>query len=350
MTLIYGLYAIEQAAAESTPHVLGFATARTTPGETLFEIWNAGTSAGLVYSVDLDGGVSMGALSATTGTFTGLVQAQLGLNVTGAALTATLATQQLRLAYDGSNYLAVTVGSTGVATFNTVGTGSYLDFTDRLVANVNTSGSGIPAFTLNTNQVPTAGLQPLLGMLFGPIFFDAGFSAITATGWDARCYTAGQGGDYTSATAVQVRLLDGGGSPVVTTGYGIYVDTIEVGTTKYAIYTNTGLVRLGDATAISGKLTTAAGRTHAYVAKTGTYTLTTADYGVLCTSGTFAVTLPTAVGVTGQEYNIVNTGTGVITLNTTSAQTISGEASGTITLNQYDSLGVVSDNANWIIK
>lgn len=78
------------------------------------------------------------------------------------------------------------------------------------------------------------------------------------------------------------------------------------------------------------------------------YTLDGSDELVNCTTGTFAVTLPTAVGFTGQ-YIIKNSGTGVITLNTTSSQTIDGVASGLQTLNQYDAITLRSDGANWII-
>jgi hypothetical protein len=84
----------------------------------------------------------------------------------------------------------------------------------------------------------------------------------------------------------------------------------------------------------------------AYVATTAAKTLTSADRVVDCTSGSFTVTLPTAVGFMN-DYIIKNSGTGVITVNTTSSQTIDGNLS--IGLNQYDSVTVRSNNANWII-
>jgi hypothetical protein len=86
-----------------------------------------------------------------------------------------------------------------------------------------------------------------------------------------------------------------------------------------------------------------------YSAKTANYTLTGSDRLINCTSGTFTLTLPTAVGATGKVYDLKNTGSGVITLNTTSSQTIDSSASGALTLNQWDNLTVVSDGANWII-
>lgn len=87
----------------------------------------------------------------------------------------------------------------------------------------------------------------------------------------------------------------------------------------------------------------------AYTAVTSTYPITSLDETINCTSGTFTVTLPTAVGVTGKVYNIKNSGTGSITVATTSSQTIDGNTSGTLVLTQYDNLTVLSNGANWII-
>jgi hypothetical protein len=84
-----------------------------------------------------------------------------------------------------------------------------------------------------------------------------------------------------------------------------------------------------------------------YVAKTANYTLTNTDYLVECTANTFTITLPTAVGIQGRMYNIKNTGTGVITVATTSSQTIDGQTSQTV--NQWENLSLMSNNSNWII-
>lgn len=84
-----------------------------------------------------------------------------------------------------------------------------------------------------------------------------------------------------------------------------------------------------------------------YTAQTSTYAILASDYTINCTSGTFTVTLPTAVGRTGQIYVIKNSGAGVITIATTSAQTIDGSATQTISV-QYNSYTVQSNGANWI--
>lgn len=90
------------------------------------------------------------------------------------------------------------------------------------------------------------------------------------------------------------------------------------------------------------------GATYSYVGKSANYTVTSSDYTVDCTSGTFTITLPTAVGVTGKIYNVKNSGTGIITLATTSSQTIDGATTQTLAV-QYQSFYVQSNGSNWII-
>lgn len=68
--------------------------------------------------------------------------------------------------------------------------------------------------------------------------------------------------------------------------------------------------------------------------------------------GTFALTLPTAVGITGKIFHIVKEedSSTSITINTTSSQTIGIRSSGDIGLNRLnDRLSVVSDGSNWEI-
>jgi hypothetical protein len=84
-----------------------------------------------------------------------------------------------------------------------------------------------------------------------------------------------------------------------------------------------------------------------YVAKTATYAILSSDYTIDCTANTFTVTLPTAVGIAGRVFNIKNSGAGIITLDTTSSQTIDGLTSQTI--NAPNTITVQSTGANWII-
>lgn len=83
-----------------------------------------------------------------------------------------------------------------------------------------------------------------------------------------------------------------------------------------------------------------------YVAKTAAYPLTATDHVVDATSGTFTITLPTAAGITGRIYVIKNSGTGTITIATTSSQTIDGSTTKTLTT-QYSGCQLISDGTNW---
>lgn len=86
------------------------------------------------------------------------------------------------------------------------------------------------------------------------------------------------------------------------------------------------------------------------VSKSGDYTLTGAD-GIVqgdTSSAAITFTLLTAVGISGKSFILKNIGSKVLTIATTSAQTIDGAT--TYKINQkYSSITVISDGANWII-
>jgi hypothetical protein len=86
----------------------------------------------------------------------------------------------------------------------------------------------------------------------------------------------------------------------------------------------------------------------AYVTKTGTYTATTDDYVIDCTSGTFTVTLYAASGNAGRILTIKNSGVGIITVDGNGAETIDGSATFGLSL-QYDFVQIVCDGTNWKI-
>lgn len=95
---------------------------------------------------------------------------------------------------------------------------------------------------------------------------------------------------------------------------------------------------------VAGSLATA------YRAITALRTLDITDNTIECTSGTFTVTLPTSVGITGREYWITNTGSGVITIGTTSSQTFINVVATptTLTVAQFTNYKVVANGANWL--
>jgi hypothetical protein len=79
-----------------------------------------------------------------------------------------------------------------------------------------------------------------------------------------------------------------------------------------------------------------------------TYSLDTEKYLHVNYAGICVVTLPTAVGRSGQSYHIKNLTTNSTTVNTTGGQTIDGAASISI-VGQYTSVMLVSDGSNWFI-
>ena len=83
--------------------------------------------------------------------------------------------------------------------------------------------------------------------------------------------------------------------------------------------------------------------------QTTTYAITVADDMVIGNHATvaFTITLPTAVGITGQIFRLKNINAAVVTVAATSSQTIDGQT--TRAMEQWQSLTVISDGANWIL-
>ena len=117
------------------------------------------------------------------------------------------------------------------------------------------------------------------------------------------------------------------------------------GTAINATYIDAAIARLASPT-FTGTVTTP-GVKRNLVTKSALYTLTSSDHIVVATAGTWNATLPTAASVAGTEYVIKNSGTGIITVDTTLSQTIDGSL--TFALGQYESITVVSDGSNWVI-
>ena len=80
--------------------------------------------------------------------------------------------------------------------------------------------------------------------------------------------------------------------------------------------------------------------------KTSAYTVLVTDDVIKCT-GTFTLTLYTAVGNDGRALEIVNRGTGTITVDPNGSQTIDGAT--TRLVGAGTALRIRSDGANWIV-
>ena len=85
----------------------------------------------------------------------------------------------------------------------------------------------------------------------------------------------------------------------------------------------------------------------AYAAKTSAYTATVADRTLNVTSGTFTLDLPAASTCTGQSLKVKNSGTGVVTLDGNSAETVEGVA--TFPLGPRSYVEVTSTGSAWIV-
>ena len=84
-----------------------------------------------------------------------------------------------------------------------------------------------------------------------------------------------------------------------------------------------------------------------YVSRSSNSTATSLTSTIDCTN-TITITLPTAVGCSGRIYTIKNSGTGVVTIATTSSQTIDGATTQRL-VTQWSKITVQSTGANWII-
>jgi ABC-type uncharacterized transport system permease subunit len=87
--------------------------------------------------------------------------------------------------------------------------------------------------------------------------------------------------------------------------------------------------------------------TNQVVATTVAYAITLSDDFIECTSGTFNISLPSALDLKGKIFNITNTGTGVITLTPTGAETIQGDLSQEIY--EDESFTLISNGNNWLV-
>ncbi|MGE5438061.1 MAG: hypothetical protein ACM3O3_12680 [Syntrophothermus sp.] len=82
---------------------------------------------------------------------------------------------------------------------------------------------------------------------------------------------------------------------------------------------------------------------------TGSTTLTLSDEIVECNSATdITVNLPSASSLAGFSLSISNINTGIVTIDAYSTQTINGDL--TFSLYQDESITIVSNGSNWIVR
>lgn len=182
-------------------------------------------------------------------------------------------------------------------------------------------------------------------------------------------YAPNLGGGVTSVALSVPSFLSISGSPVTTSGTlaiglsGTALPILNGGTGQTTA--NAALnALLPTQTSNAGKFlkTDATNSSWASVVATAAYNITTQtsnytavanDY-VLASGAAFNLTLPTAVGVNGQSIVLKKTDSSlanIITVATTSGQTVDGLGTGVVTANTLNELYVfTSDNANWQIS
>ncbi len=163
------------------------------------------------------------------------------------------------------------------------------------------------------------------------------YFTIGGTGKVAISSTGMRVGDSTNPS-VPLHVVGTGGEPF-RVGYDVSnYFRLQIGSTGNVVFAAVGT---------GGSFTFSNSIAAPYVAKTANYTATISDFTIDCTANSFTVTLPTAVGH-NRIYNIINSGSGTITVATTSSQLIGNiSPATTFTLNPSEVLNVQSDGANW---
>lgn len=121
---------------------------------------------------------------------------------------------------------------------------------------------------------------------------------------------------------------------------------ISNGTVQTAIGTSLSVFGTNNVNAAHSTLHSLGSFAGGFSQKSASYTLTTTDHVIEVISGTNTQTLPTAIGITGRHYEIINSGSGVVTVATTSSQTINGQL--TRVLNPNEGVIVRSNGSNWV--
>lgn len=155
---------------------------------------------------------------------------------------------------------------------------------------------------------------------------------------------SGTGASFTAGTATNIAGGLGGSIPYQT----------AVNTTALLANGSSGQVLTSNGTTLAPSwapiVATGSFNTIGYVyqAKTANYNAVAGDIVNCGTASAFTVTLPTAIGISGKIITVNLTGVSLISIATTSGQTIGPYSTGVIQLGtQGDSVTVYSDGANW---
>jgi len=239
-------------------------------------------------------------------------------------------------------------------------TGSWNVGVGSSALSTNTTGSENLAFGEQSLSLNTTGNKNAASGRFS-LFENTTGSSNVAWGYDAGRRISGGGANQTSNQSAFIgedtrasaagntnemvfgHTAIGQGSNTVTLGNSSITKTFLRGNTMVNTTSDNGVDKLQVNGSISG-----IGFKQAYVTKTGTYTATTDDYVIDCTSGTFTVNLPALLGRTGMVLIIKNSGTGTITVDPNGAAVIDGAATYSLAV-QYATIQIISDGTDWKI-
>jgi hypothetical protein len=313
-------------------------------------------------SLDSVGTITFGTWNSDIGskTFTHTIQIGYGVTTSGTTKTINFGTggasgSTTALTFGSTTSGAINTyvfgasGATNTATFygtvNSSATTSFSAVSDTATAAthyfVETGSDGLirPKTLANvkTEVVTTAAVNSAAATTVG---------TITSGTWQGTAINA----TYIDSAIARLASPTFTGIPLSTTA-AVDTNTTQIATTAYVV--GQGYLKSSTASSTYAPLasptftgtTTTTGVKVAYSGKTANYTLTSTDYVVDATANSFTFTLPAPTE--GRKYVLKNSGTGTITVDTTSSQTIDGEL--TFNLGQHESITVVSDGTNWVI-
>ncbi|MEA9985653.1 right-handed parallel beta-helix repeat-containing protein [Subtercola sp. RTI3] len=212
------------------------------------------------------------------------------------------------------------------------------------VANGGTGSSTQNFIDLTTTQSAIAGNKGFSGVVSLSTYTTTGTLLVSTVGGDTRnAINIGNGGFY---------FGQNNGVPTFRSGFSgktlAFRNSGDTSTTA-SVALDTGYASFGGSASATSSLQTLGSFASNVLIVTAATTLDVTYFTLLSNSSSpLTHTLPTAVGITGRIYSIKNINTGIVTIATTSSQTIEGATTFLLSA-QYAFAIVQSDGANWQI-
>jgi len=242
------------------------------------------------------------------------------------------------LAVNGGNITTTATGTVSLYDINatTINVGTAAATTVNLGTNANGSVVNLCNGHISFSRTGS-------GMLYYSNLTDG-----SANGMNIKCNASGSpikiGDVGATLNSTILTVNDSAGTITFDTGTGSYTFPTTNGSNGQVLTTN-GSGTLTWSTVSGGSGITRSVNNISTTTSAGSTAST--DYVYNVTSGTFTLTMPTAASNTNR-YTIKQSGTGVLTIDTTSSQTIDGSTTYTMS-KQYQAIDLISDGTNWII-